>query len=86
MGVPVLVASPRHVVNAVALYQDVENPLYYTLMVYDNNQVGKLNRIRLVKKRYTDGTHSFDCFDMDGVFGDAGKSVSIQLVAPRGNN
>lgn len=48
-GIPVILGSSGHAVNAIGLYRNLENPNEYKLMLYDNNRPGKVSYVDILK-------------------------------------
>ena len=90
-GIPLIFYGQAHAVNAIRVYRDIKNPYLYTLVLYDNNVSGKEQQVQIIFRpikgvKNIDLTSRFnnfaiDMIDVNGTFGDAGKTLGAMKFA-----
>ena len=70
------------------IYRDINNPLKYTLVLYDNNDCKNAKVLTLKKTKYNKialdytawtNDYKFEIFDTDNVYGKKDKVISVDF-------
>ena len=89
-GIPMVICSNGHAINAVALYRDIESPDTYNLVVYDNNYPDverhltiKVEKISLWDKTSIENwNYDIICkaYDTNGIFGEIDQPICLECL------
>lgn len=90
-GIPCLVSTEGHTVNAIRLYRDFDNPMEYTLVLYNNNTPGEEAALKIVKSETYwydfnavkwSNDYTYTIYDMDGTFvSSTDNELSLELYS-----
>lgn len=87
-GIIPVCGGEGHVTNLTQIYRDINDPLKYTLVLYDNNDCDNAKVLTLKKTKYNKialdytawtNDYKFEIFDTDNVYGKKDKLISVDF-------
>lgn len=87
-GIAPVCGGEGHATNLTQIYRDVDNPLKYTLVIYDNNNCKEYKTLALTKTKYNKvalnftawtNDYKFEIYDTDGVYGKQGQEIDVDF-------
>lgn len=87
-GIIPVCGGEGHATNLTQIYRDINDPLKYTLVLYDNNDCDNAKVLTLKKTKYNKialdytawtNDYKFEIFDTDNVYGKKDKVISVDF-------